>query len=168
MRRKEDSVAEWCRKVQTLVERGEGADDGSSVFYKQTKFEGLIPIHRRPGCTWLARLNRPLPDTRPPRLPHTLPRASTDAMITWMVTRPLFAIGHPRSALWRIRQPLGGELALTRPVAEELMARSGALAGSPVPQRKKLIVDPIPPVPPFSPEPQAEERKKRLWPFKSK
>lgn len=53
---------------------------------------------------------------------HRFPRAATDAMITWMVTRPLFAIGHPRSALWRIRQPLGGELALTRPVAEELMA----------------------------------------------
>ena len=57
-----------------------------------------------------------------PVVRHFFPRASTDAMITWMVTRPLFAIGHPRSALWRIRQPLGGELALTRPVAEELMA----------------------------------------------
>ena len=39
---------------------------------------------------------------------HFFPRASTDAMITWMITRPMFAIGHPTSALWRIRQPLGG------------------------------------------------------------
>lgn len=53
---------------------------------------------------------------------HYFPRASTDAMITWLVTRPLFAIGHPHSGLWRIRQPLGGELALTRPVVEGLVA----------------------------------------------
>lgn len=53
---------------------------------------------------------------------HYFARASTDAMITWMVTRPLFAIGHPDSGLWRIRQPLGGEMLLTRPVVEKLVA----------------------------------------------
>lgn len=53
---------------------------------------------------------------------HYFPRASTDAMITWMITRPLFALGHPDSALWRIRQPLGGELLLTRPVVEKLVS----------------------------------------------
>lgn len=53
---------------------------------------------------------------------HYFPRASTDAMITWFITRPLFALAHPDSALWRIRQPLGGELLLTRPVVEELVS----------------------------------------------
>lgn len=57
-----------------------------------------------------------------PIVRHYFPRASTDAMITWMVTRPGFAITHPDSLLWRIRQPLGGELLITRPVAEILAA----------------------------------------------
>lgn len=55
-----------------------------------------------------------------PFVRHYFPRASTDAMITWMVTRPLFAIAHPGSDLWRIRQPLGGEILLTRWLAEKL------------------------------------------------
>jgi len=61
-------------------------------------------------------------DTGFPVARHYFPRASTDAMITWLITRPLFAIGHPRTELWKIRQPLGGELLVTRPVVEELAA----------------------------------------------
>lgn len=61
-------------------------------------------------------------DTGFPIVRHFFPRTSTDAMITWMVTRPGFALTHPDSVLWRIRQPLGGELLLTRPVAETLAA----------------------------------------------
>lgn len=51
---------------------------------------------------------------------HYFPRASTDGMITWFITRPGFAILWPHSELPRIEQPLGGELLLTRPVAETL------------------------------------------------
>lgn len=57
-----------------------------------------------------------------PIVRHYFPRSSTDAMITWMVTRPGFALGHPASFLWRIRQPLGGEILLSRQVASELVA----------------------------------------------
>lgn len=57
-----------------------------------------------------------------PVVRHFFPRASTDAMITWMVTRPLFALAHPDSVLWQIRQPLGGELLLTREVVASLVA----------------------------------------------
>jgi mannosylglycerate synthase len=53
---------------------------------------------------------------------HYFPRASTDAMITWFITRTGFAIAWPRSELPRIEQPLGGELLFTRPVAEALIA----------------------------------------------
>ncbi|MBC7093562.1 hypothetical protein H5T53_06120 [Candidatus Bipolaricaulota bacterium] len=53
---------------------------------------------------------------------HYFPRASTDAMITWFITRTGFALLWPRSELPRIEQPLGGELLLTRPVAEALVA----------------------------------------------
>ncbi len=57
-----------------------------------------------------------------PIVRHYFPRASTDAMITWLITRPLFAIGHPDSILWQIQQPLGGEILLSRPVVERLAA----------------------------------------------
>ncbi|HEC62873.1 MAG TPA: hypothetical protein ENI38_00565, partial [Candidatus Acetothermia bacterium] len=53
---------------------------------------------------------------------HYFPRASTDAMITWFITRTGFALLWPRSVLPWIEQPLGGELLLTRPVAQKLLA----------------------------------------------
>lgn len=57
-----------------------------------------------------------------PVVRHYFPRASTDAMITWMITRPVFALSHPDSNLWEIRQPLGGELLLTREAALAIAA----------------------------------------------
>ena len=56
-----------------------------------------------------------------PIVRHYFPRASTDAMITWMITRPGFALTHRGSVLPAIRQPLGGELLLSRPVVETLV-----------------------------------------------
>ena len=53
---------------------------------------------------------------------HYFPRSSTDAMITWMITRTGFALLWPRSALPWIEQPLGGELLLTRAAAERLLS----------------------------------------------
>ncbi|MDP9494706.1 MAG: hypothetical protein M3P87_05635, partial [Actinomycetota bacterium] len=59
---------------------------------------------------------------------HRFPRAATDAMITWMITRPGFALLFPGTFLPRLNQPLGGELLLTRvaleSVAESEMVRS--------------------------------------------
>ncbi len=55
---------------------------------------------------------------------HFFPRAATDAMITWLVTRTGFAILFPRSELPWIEQPLGGELALSRRAAKALVADS--------------------------------------------
>ncbi len=43
---------------------------------------------------------------------HRFPRAATDAMITWMVTRPGLALLFGGTLLPRIGQPLGGELLL--------------------------------------------------------
>ncbi|MEA1903063.1 MAG: hypothetical protein U9N56_06010 [Actinomycetota bacterium] len=48
------------------------------------------------------------------------PRSSTDGMITWMITRPLFAKLFWDTPLPRIDQPLGGELLLSRSAAEAL------------------------------------------------
>ena len=49
---------------------------------------------------------------------HYFPRARTDAMITWMITRSGFAMLWPRSVLSWIGQPLGGELLFSRQAAE--------------------------------------------------
>jgi mannosylglycerate synthase len=43
---------------------------------------------------------------------HSFPRAATDAMVTWMITRPALALTFPDSLLPRLGQPLGGELLL--------------------------------------------------------
>lgn len=51
---------------------------------------------------------------------HRFPRAATDAMITWMVTRPGLALLFPGTLLPRLGQPLGGELLLTGEVIESL------------------------------------------------
>lgn len=51
---------------------------------------------------------------------HRFPRASTDAMITWMITRPLLAKQFPGTVLPSLGQPLGGELLLGRNAVEAL------------------------------------------------
>jgi mannosylglycerate synthase len=53
---------------------------------------------------------------------HFYPRAATDAMITWMVTRLGFAVLWPHSQLPTIEQPLSGELAFSRAAAGILAA----------------------------------------------
>ncbi len=53
---------------------------------------------------------------------HYFPRSSTDAMITWMITRTGFSLLWPRSVLPWIEQPLGGELLLSREAAERLFS----------------------------------------------
>jgi mannosylglycerate synthase len=51
---------------------------------------------------------------------HSFPRAATDAMITWMITRPALAMTFPGTLLPRLRQPLGGEVLLVRPAIEAI------------------------------------------------
>lgn len=97
--------------MNTAIDRFLLTDEDRLHFYDAdiTNFDG----------TWIDGAEQAA-DQGHPIVRHYFPRASTDAMITWMVTRPLFAIGHPDSRLWRLRQPLGGEILLTRPVAEML------------------------------------------------
>jgi mannosylglycerate synthase len=51
---------------------------------------------------------------------HRFPRAATDAMITWMVTRPALAMLFPGTLLPRLGQPLGGEMMLGAGVVRRL------------------------------------------------
>jgi hypothetical protein len=61
---------------------------------------------------------------------HRFPRAATDAMITWMITRPALALLFPGTLLPRLNQPLGGELLLTTQALESLAASDSVLARS--------------------------------------
>jgi mannosylglycerate synthase len=51
---------------------------------------------------------------------HRFPRASTDAMITWFITKPALARLFPGTFLPRLDQPLGGEVLLVREAVESL------------------------------------------------
>ncbi len=61
---------------------------------------------------------------------HYFPRARTDAMITWMITKTGFSILFPDSQLPFIEQPLGGELLMKRKVAEKLVKDGEVMAQS--------------------------------------
>ena len=61
---------------------------------------------------------------------HYFPRSATDGMVTWMITRPGFAILFPDSELSCIHQPLGGELALSREAAGTIAGDSSVLRQS--------------------------------------
>jgi mannosylglycerate synthase len=56
---------------------------------------------------------------------HSFPRAATDAMITWLVTRPMLAMKFPGSVLSQIGQPLGGELLLNGSAIQKVAAFPG-------------------------------------------
>ena len=51
---------------------------------------------------------------------HYFPRSSTDAQVTWQITKVGFAMLWPRTKLPWVQQPLGGELCLSRAAAEAL------------------------------------------------
>jgi mannosylglycerate synthase len=53
---------------------------------------------------------------------HRFPRAATDAMITWMITRPALARLFPGTFLPRLDQPLGGEVLITGAAVASLAA----------------------------------------------
>jgi mannosylglycerate synthase len=80
-------------------------------------------------ATWIDRAEAAA-DTGVDVVRHSFPRASTDSMITWMVTRIGFAMLWPDTELPTIRQPLGGELLLTRTAAEALAADSRVMQRS--------------------------------------
>ena len=65
-----------------------------------------------------------------PVVRHYFPRASTDAMITWMITKTGFALLWPTSELPWIEQPLGGELLMHRSVVEKLFKEEDVISRS--------------------------------------
>jgi mannosylglycerate synthase len=104
--------------------KGDGMNTGLRYFLSETDAERLHFYDADItsfGPGWITQAERAA-DLDYDVVRHFFPRSSTDAMITWMITRTGFALLWPRTELPWIEQPLGGELLFTRPVVEALVA----------------------------------------------
>jgi mannosylglycerate synthase len=104
--------------------KGDGMNTGLRYFLSETDAERIHFYDADItsfGPEWITQAERGA-DLGYDAVRHFFPRSSTDAMITWMITRTGFALLWPRSELPRIEQPLGGELLFSRSVTEALVA----------------------------------------------
>jgi mannosylglycerate synthase len=104
--------------------KGDGMNSALDFFLGQTDLERIHFFDSDItsfGPDWISRAEEAA-DLDFDVVRHYFPRASTDAMITWLITRCGFAIQFPRTELPWIEQPLGGELLFKRPVAASLVA----------------------------------------------
>ena len=99
--------------------KGDAINTGFRVFLDNRQFDRIhfydADIKTFDG-DWITKAESAL-DRGYQAVRHFYPRAATDAMITWMVTRLGFAVLWPQSQLPTIEQPLSGELAFTREAA---------------------------------------------------
>ena len=110
---------------QRLGDLRPGKGDGMNTALAKAAEEGFGRIHFYDADitnfdeSWLDGAERAA-DSGHEIVRHRFPRAATDAMITWMITRPALAMIFPGSILPRLGQPLGGELLISGRVAEAL------------------------------------------------
>jgi mannosylglycerate synthase len=106
--------------------KGDAINTGFQVFLDDGEFDRIhfydADIKTFDG-DWITKAETAL-DLGYQAVRHFYPRAATDAMITWMVTRLGFAAWWPQSQLPTIEQPLSGELAFTREAAGIVAADS--------------------------------------------
>ena len=106
--------------------KGDAINTGFQVFLDDREFDRIhfydADIKTFDG-DWIAKAETAL-DLGYGAVRHFYPRAATDAMITWMVTRLGFAAAWPQSQLPTIEQPLSGELAFSREAAGIVAADS--------------------------------------------
>ena len=130
-----DGVSELGDEVRVIPQqrlgilrpgKGDAINTGLKVLMEDDGFERIhfydADIKTFDG-DWITRAETAL-DLGFQAVRHFYPRAATDAMITWMVTRLGFAVLWPESTLPTIEQPLSGELAFSREAA-------GIVAGDP-------------------------------------
>jgi len=104
--------------------KGDAINTGFKVFLESEEFDRIhfydADIKTFDG-DWITKAETAL-DLGYQAVRHFYPRAATDAMITWMVTRLGFAVLWPRTPLATIEQPLSGELAFSREAAAIIAA----------------------------------------------
>jgi len=99
--------------------KGDAINTGFQVFLSDRAFDRIHFYDadiKTFDTDWIAKAETAL-DLGYGTVRHFYPRAATDAMITWMVTRLGFAACWPHSQLPTIEQPLSGELAFSREAA---------------------------------------------------
>lgn len=102
--------------------KGDGMNTGLNYFLEETDYERLhfydsdIKTFAR---DWITDAEDAA-DLGYQVVRHYFPRSCTDAMVTWMITKTGFALLWPDTELPYVEQPLGGELLMTREVAERL------------------------------------------------
>ena len=104
--------------------KGDGMNTALRFFLEQTDFDRLHFYDADItsfGPDWITKAEEAA-DFDDGLVRHYFPRARTDAMITWLITRTGFAMIWPRAGISWIEQPLGGELLLTRSVAKALVS----------------------------------------------
>ncbi len=117
-------IVEQARIGTKRPGKGDAVNTGLRIFLEDTN---LDRIHfydadiKTFGPAWIDRAET-AGDLGYQAVRHYYPRAATDAMITWMVTRPGFGLLWPDSELPWIAQPLSGELMFDRPAALALAA----------------------------------------------
>lgn len=102
--------------------KGDAVNTGFRIFLEETDLERIHFYDadiKTFGEDWINRAETTL-DLGFEAVRHYYPRSATDAMITWMVTRPSFALLWPRSELPWLEQPLSGELAFSRSAAKRI------------------------------------------------
>ncbi len=103
--------------------KGDGMNTALKFFLENTKH---TRIHfydsdiKTFGPNWITKAEEAA-DLDYPVVRHYFPRSSTDAMVTWMITKTGFCILWPTSELPWIEQPLGGELLFQRKVVKKLV-----------------------------------------------
>lgn len=104
--------------------KGDAMNTAFKVFLEEPEFDRIhfydADIKTFDG-DWISKAEAALDDGFQ-AVRHFYPRAATDAMITWMVTRMGFALLWPRSPLPTLEQPLSGELAFDRMSAATISA----------------------------------------------
>jgi len=112
--------------------KGDGMNTALKYFLEETDQENILFFDSDIttfGSHWITKALEGA-DIGYPVVRHYFPRASTDAMITWMITKTGFALLWPTSELPWIEQPLGGELLMHRSVVEKLFKEEDVISRS--------------------------------------
>jgi mannosylglycerate synthase len=102
--------------------KGDAVNTGFRFFLEETTLERIHFYDadiKSFSADWISKAEAAM-DMGYEAVRHYYPRAATDAMITWMVTRPGFALLWPVSELPWLEQPLSGELAFSRSAAKTI------------------------------------------------
>mmetsp|Transcript_34191 Transcript_34191/g.45198 ORF Transcript_34191/g.45198 Transcript_34191/m.45198 type:complete len:447 (+) Transcript_34191:203-1543(+) len=100
--------------------KGDGMNTAVKYFVENTNFQRLHFYDADITSftpDWVTKCEAAAVNSKADMVRFYFPRSSTDAQITWHITKIGFALLWPHSRLLQVNQPLGGELAMSRAAA---------------------------------------------------